>query len=396
MFVNIIKVLLGNASASIVTYISLLYLSLVLPSSIYGNFTQFYYALAIVLIIIDLGLSSSLVISLSNKLKIFSIINVINIYKFHYILLFTILYMTMNYLFGYTTSLLICSISMLSLINKFISIKLQVIEKWSESARVIFFMTFIRSIFLIVFVYAFNKYSSEHIKIGYLELNILFAALISLFITHIYTCQKFKEIEKEKINKKDLNHTSIYLYFGSILAIICMRADVFLIDHFINSNSAGEYAKVSIIFFVFPMLISSINSVLLRYYSVDDNSSHNILANHLKKITIICMLIYITVLIFIFIFKEYIHTFFKYEMIAVFMVLLLAYIGALISGTYESKIMARNQKYYMLIKLVQLITIMIIFLISYKHLGVLSAAIAFLMSRISGWLMIINYHVSGK
>ncbi|ALM72127.1 oligosaccharide flippase family protein [Vibrio vulnificus] len=394
MLSNILKVLTGNVFSSIATYLSLLYLSFNISMAYYGDFTKFYYAIGILFVIFDLGLSSSLIIKYSKINKTFSIKGVINRFKYQYILCFIITSSISLVFFSYQTTGIILAIAMFGIVNRFTSVKFQISQLWSDSAKVIFSLTLIRASSLVIFVLLSRYFFNESVSSNDLEFVVLVATFISIAINIIHSNKKLRDVEVESVNKIDLKSTSQYIYIGSILAVICMRVDVFLIDYFINSESAGEYARVSIIFFMFPMLISSINSVLLRYYSSSDSNITEPLNGKLKYIISGCILFYSLFVFFVSQIHGLLITYVTHEMIVVFLVLSLAYLGSLISGTYESKIMANNQKYFMSIKFVQLISLFFVFSVTYNMYGIVSGSLAFLASRISGWLLIINFYVS--
>ena len=393
MFRSIFEILTGNVFSAIATYVSLLYLSANMTVVDYGGFTKFYYATGILFVIFDLGLSSSLVIGFSKKDRLFSIVDVITSYKYQYLICCIITSVVGFSLFSGETTLVLIIVAFLGLINKLMSIKFQIIERWIDSTKIIFSLTLTRSVLLVVFTYVLSKVHNVTVNSSDLEFVFLFATVASIIINLLYSYKKTKNITVNRLYKNELKSTSKYIYIGSILAIVCMRADVFLIDYFINSESSGEYAKVSIIFFVFPMVISSINSVLLRHYSSYEYEDSDPLRDKLKYIISSCLVIFTSVVFLIYNFHATLTKYLTQDMISVFVLLLLAYLGAIVSGSYESKIMANNQKYYMIIKLIQLLTLLLTFVASYNFLGLVAGALAFLLSRISGWVLICNYYV---
>ena len=271
MLKNIFKVLSGNAFSSLATYICLLYISMITTSVEYGGFTKFFYAVSILYFVLDLGLSSSLIVFLSSKNKAFYISDIIEKFKFEFISCVVISGIIFYFFFPLITIALIMISSIIAVTNRLISIKFQINQDWTNSALTVLLLNTVRSVLLFVFIFLFNSYEEN---VGSADLEILFfiSTMIGAIVCWSALKRKISVIECIKLEKKELTSSSTYIYLGSIFAILCMRVDIFLVDYFLSPELAGSYARVSILFFVFPLLINSMNSVLLRHYSSSNNS----------------------------------------------------------------------------------------------------------------------------
>ena len=137
------------------------------------------------------------------------------------------------------------------------------------------------------------------------------------------------------------------------------------------------------------MLISSINSVLLRYYSSTAGEG----INWLNKKTIYLFLFFLFFYVSIFLFnRDAVSNLVSFDVALIFSILLFSYLGALIFSSYESKLITINQKFFMFIKIAQLITLVVFFIATYSYFHIVSAAIAFFASRIIGWMMVFYFY----
>ena len=73
--------------------------------------------------------------------------------------------------------------------------------------------------------------------------------------------------------------------------------------------------------------------------------------------------------------------------IYIFIILTIAYAGTLVFGVWEAFINHRDQSFFLILKIAQLLFFIITFILLYKYVGFIIGAIAFLMSRVGGWVL---------
>lgn len=83
-YTAIAKIISSNLSASVLTFLSLMWLSRVYDVNDYGLFTKYYYMLGIMYVLLDLGLPNALVISLSKQGQSFTITDLVKRYQFNF------------------------------------------------------------------------------------------------------------------------------------------------------------------------------------------------------------------------------------------------------------------------------------------------------------------------
>lgn len=389
LFRNIANIFAGNAFSSLLTYLSLLFASVHLPVIEYGHFTKFYYAIGITYFLFDMGLCSSLLIKIKSGDDLFSIKDFFLVNKYKYCVCIAITVVVGISFFDVETTTILIVVSISALINKLVCVNLQLVKRWRDSAKSTFVYTLIRALFIFLSIIVY-QYVNLKTDAKSLEYAILYASLIAVFI-NIKQMSSLNEYRVIKLNEIVVDNMARYIYFGSLLAVVCMRADVFLIDYFVGSEEAGLYSKVSILFFAFPMLISSINTVLIRHYAVDVKLEH-IISKNKFKLLLLCVSMFYMLACYFFYKILYIHySIVTYELLIVLDILLFSYLGALFSSGFESSLLSKDQQYYAIIKLIQLCSLLIVFYMTYDVFGIVSGALAFCSSRISGWFMIYIY-----
>nr|WP_272577575.1 O93 family O-antigen flippase [Escherichia coli] len=378
----IAKIISSNISASILTFVSLLILSRVYSVNDYGLFTKYYYWLGIMYVLLDLGLPNALVISLSEKGKSFSIIDVFRKYHKYFIVAIIIVFFVAFYSFSpvIALSFIVCSIVGITL--KLNSVKLQIVNDWGGSSRVIFYLPFLRSLgifgvcFLIVFI-------NEKLDANAIYLVMIVVSIVAMLLSF----EKTKNISYAELDgAQDLTKMAWKLYIANIFAIVCMRADVIFISHFFNDAAAGEYARISMIFFAAPLLAGAINTVFIRGLSaqeLDIDAVKNI-THKLFLFTVIGLLLLLAVA---YLSKAIIMEYCSANDIYIFVILTIAYAGTLVFGVWEAFINHRDQSFFLILKVSQLIFFIVTFLICYKTVGFIIGAIAFLASRLGGWIL---------
>ncbi|WP_317847764.1 lipopolysaccharide biosynthesis protein [Enterobacter ludwigii] len=381
-YTAIAKIISSNLSASILTFLSLLWLSRIYNANDYGLFTKYYYLLGIMYVVLDLGLPNALVISLSQQGKSFKIIDIINKYKFYFLVVFFFVSVLGLYFFTPIIALSFVICSVVGIILKFNSIKLQIVNDWGNSSKVVFYLPFLRSLGIFgvcFFALGFHeRYDSDFIYIV-----MICASIIALFLSF----NKTKGISyAENGVSKNLAGMAWKLYAANIFAIVCMRADVIFISHFFSDAAAGEYARVSMIFFAAPLLAGAINTVFIRGLSAKDLDVNSV-KNITWKLFCIAGIGVVSLGIFGLIGKDIIIRYLSLKEIYIFIILTIAYAGTLIFGVWEAFINHRDQSFFLILKICQLIGFVITFLALYKYLGFIVGAVAFLMSRVGGWVL---------
>ncbi|EMZ5384770.1 O93 family O-antigen flippase, partial [Escherichia coli] len=244
------------------------------------------------------------------------------------------------------------------------SVKLQIVNDWGGSSRVIFYLPFLRSLgifgvcFLIVFI-------NEKLDANAIYLVMIVVSIVAMLLSF----EKTKNISYAELDgAQDLTKMAWKLYIANIFAIVCMRADVIFISHFFNDAAAGEYARISMIFFAAPLLAGAINTVFIRGLSaqeLDIDAVKNI-THKLFLFTVIGLLLLLAVA---YLSKAIIMEYCSANDIYIFVILTIAYAGTLVFGVWEAFINHRDQSFFLILKVSQLIFFIVTFLICYKTVG---------------------------
>ncbi|HAV9977590.1 TPA: O93 family O-antigen flippase, partial [Escherichia coli] len=145
-------------------------------------------------------------------------------------------------------------------------------------------------------------------------------------------------------------------------------------------------ARISMIFFAAPLLAGAINTVFIRGLSaqeLDIDAVKNI-THKLFLFTVIGLLLLLAVA---YLSKAIIMEYCSANDIYIFVILTIAYAGTLVFGVWEAFINHRDQSFFLILKVSQLIFFIVTFLICYKTVGFIIGAIAFLASRLGGWIL---------
>ena len=251
MLKSVIKVLTGNIFSSIATYFCLLYIAYSVSDYDYAGFTKFFYAVSILYFILDFGLGSTLVVKLSKVDKVFDTLSLLLKFKVEYILLISFCVVVLSFIFQPVSVFLIIATSIIVLLNRFSSIKFQIVQDWASSAKCVFVLVFTRALLVILFLLYLNLNEFKNIESIDIEFCFFISTLISASLSQKIYSKKLHKWPKLNLEKREVFQTSKYIYIGGVFAVTCMRADVFLIDYFLSSEDAGVYAKVSVFFSCF-------------------------------------------------------------------------------------------------------------------------------------------------
>ncbi|WP_447877283.1 lipopolysaccharide biosynthesis protein [Serratia fonticola] len=382
--ISIAKLMSSNIFSSATTYISLLILGFTFDNESFGEFSSVYYILGISYVLLDLGLPNALVLRYSQWNSSFRITDLFKKFFMFYLITCLILYLYLYYSFSILISLSIIVSALAGLLLKFNSTKLQVIGDWGGSASIIFYLPMVRSVAILTF--CLFIYFSAMVNKDYIYVFLAFASMFSAGLSYFRT----KQIDYTESKLDGVLTLAWKLYLANLLAIICMRADVILISHFFDSETAGKYAKISIIFFAAPVVISAINTVFVRELSAKKVKREDISALSTRLLKLVAIFVMPLVSIFAVLYFRGVIPIERVSF-SIIILLLLSYSGALVMGVWESYIIKLSQNYFLLIKAAQLSLFLLVFISTFRTVGVISAAIAFLSSRMIGWILVIIF-----
>lgn len=391
IFSDISVISIGNLSGAFFTYGYIFLLSSVLSNYEFGLLATFLYVTSIGYILFDLGLSSAMIRSFSAFKAIPCLKSLLCYFKYHFLLI-TLIFTCFSFL---NTNWIISFLLLLTVISgaavKFNSSRLQLLELWISCAKVNISPHLLK-LLAVGLLTAIIYFYDVNISIG-----LVFALLaLSSMIAAGYS---WSQIDKKKVDLSlqgdSLKDSMGYLFFASIFSVVCLRLDVLLINYFISVEAAGHYSRIAIVFFAAPIIIGSINAVILRKLS-----SNLISKNELKKISIFLLIVGVFVIllgvVLISFIREFQEFFFDDKLEKIFYILSVAYLGSFVFGVWEARIIFLSPPVFMMIKLSQLLICLFLFLATYEHLNILSAAISFLVSRIFGWIVCIIFFKNPK
>ncbi|MNH69671.1 hypothetical protein D3C73_217810 [compost metagenome] len=382
--ISIAKLMSSNIFSSAMTYISLLALGLFFDNESFGKFSSIYYILGISYFLLDLGLPNALVLRYSQFNSSFRIRDLIKKFFIFYLFIFLFLFLYLYFSFSILISISIIISALAGVLLKFNSTKLQVIGDWGGSASIIFYLPMVRSVTILIFCLLI--YFSVKVNKDFIYIFLAFASIISAGLSYFKT----KKIDYTESNFDGMLTLAWKLYLANLLAIICMRADVILISHFFDSETAGKYAKISIIFFAAPVVISAINTVFVRELSAKNIKREGISAVSSRLLKLVVIFVIPLAVIFAILYYGGVISIERVSF-SIIILLLLSHSGALVMGVWEAYILKSSQNYFLLIKAAQLAFFLLVFISTFRTIGVVSAAIAFLSSRMIGWVLVIIF-----
>lgn len=221
------------------------------------------------------------------------------------------------------------------------------------------------------------------------------SAVMLLIITLIISTpfNKLKFDKKENIFR-DFKKIIVPIGISNIFIIISMRADIFFIEYYLDSEQLGIYIAANSLALVFPLITSSLMNVFIQKSSNEKSDFLEKLFQSQKKyipylILILVALILISKPLFLILFgEEYI------ESVNIFRILLIAYIGGIFFTPLESYFYSHHQKIILQIKFLQMLLIIFGVWITSKWFALEAIATVIVLSRILGWV-ILYFNVRG-
>ena len=220
---------------------------------------------------------------------------------------------------------------------------------------------------------------------------LILACILSFVFSFVYTSDYIFLKSPSKITTnlaqefKKIWHPLIGI---NIIIVLAMRSDTLIIQKFLGDTDLGIYSVANSLALVFPLLTNSIMQVLLKETS-DKGTSYlkRVLALQKKYALFIIMILigvdFISYNLIPIIFGN------QYQLsIIYFQILIIAHAGGLIFTPLESYFYSKETKFIFYFKGIQLSIIIVLSIAFIKILGLLSVALAVLLSRVLGWFIL--------
>ena len=228
---------------------------------------------------------------------------------------------------------------------------------------------------------------SYDLVLGLLSLACIISFSLTLFFSRRYAVIN-RHIKVEVKLENEFNKIWYPLIGINIIIVLAMRSDTLIIQYFLGEKSLGIYSAANSLSMVFPLITNSIMQVLLKETS-------NKGTDYLKRIIELQKryFVYITLVLFaIELLAYYLIPFIfgsQYEdSVIYFQILILAQLGGLIFTPLESYFYSKNTKFIFYLKGIQLVIILTFSISFVQSFGLFSVAIAVLLSRVIGWIIL--------
>lgn len=251
----------------------------------------------------------------------------------------------------------------------------------------VFKILFIGGSFYIPLFINLETILSYNVILIFLIISCIISFIISFIFSWKYISLKSPYVIMPKLVRefKKIWHPLIGI---NIIIVLAMRSDTLIIQKFLGDKYLGIYSVANSLALVFPLITNSIMQVLLKENSNKGSSFLKRILDLQKKyfifiLAILILLEFLSYYIISVLFGEE----FKISVIY-FQVLIVAHVGGLIFTPLESYFYSKNTKFIFYFKGIQLMIILILSITFIEILGLLSVALAVLVSRICGWIIL--------
>lgn len=222
-------------------------------------------------------------------------------------------------------------------------------------------------------------------------------ALVVFVIAYsfIVTSQSKEHFVFSKICSKSLlnrDYWKLVLPIGltNLIIVIAMRVDIFIVEHFVGIEALGVYAAAISLASAFPLLANALMNVYVVRAAQEKGSP--VFLQTLVRQQIKYFLPIITLGSVVALLSPYLVPFIfglKFvPSVAVFNILLIAFLGGVVFTPIESHLYANRQQLIMVIKLIQLVSVIAFSIWLVDFYGVNGVALSIVASRLIGWVII--------
>ncbi|OHT22615.1 lipopolysaccharide biosynthesis protein [Providencia manganoxydans] len=389
----IINVLFSNFSAAGLGFLLNVILARTLTINEYGYITLLFSFVAIIYTVFDFGFNTTQVVEFNkSEHKDKTLGKIFKLYKkyFTFLAIITIIVVfALNLIYKFS-ALEIISITLGVISFLLFRYQLSIYQSqglWKKYSA----LNILNNLLKLVAILGFIIFSSSLDKNIYHE--VLKGYILYTIVTIIIVLFHFKENNSLPYDNapgfaKKFFKMSYPIGLSNILVIMTMRADYFIVEHYLGTSSLGIYAAANSLALVFPLITTSILNVFLKYSSESNKDFLNfIIQKQLRLIKFIPLFI----IIGYFFSKKIFEVIFGLEYLSasnIFSILLIAYVGGIIFIPLESYFYSHKPKKILILKIIQMLTAIILEIILINSIGLIGIPIAITISRLVGWIYI--------
>lgn len=225
-----------------------------------------------------------------------------------------------------------------------------------------------------------NYYNS--VIYGYIVYSVLLL-LIALIATKSFMVLP-KNVNKDEIKEYIKILTPIGI--AGVFIIITMRFDSLIIEKWLGSGPLGIYSAANSLAMVFPIITGSLMNVVLRESAGDKALFlEKVLTNQKKYLMTLLLVMATSYILSDFIIGVLFGSTYA-DAVAIFKVLLIAYIGGVFFTPLESYFYANHPNVILAMRFVQMITLILLSVSLIGKFGILGIAYSVVLTRIIAWV----------
>jgi O-antigen/teichoic acid export membrane protein len=213
-----------------------------------------------------------------------------------------------------------------------------------------------------------------------------------LIIVTLYSRQHFifSKVSSEVLRNRDYWKLVITIGFTNLIIVIAMRIDIFIVEHFVGIEALGVYAAAISLASAFPLLANALMNVYVVRAAQEKGRPvflQTLVRQQIKYFLPVIALGSVVALV-----SPYLVPFIfglKFvPSVAIFNILLIAFLGGVVFTPIESHLYANRQPLIMGIKLIQLAAVIVFSIWLVDIYGVNGVALSIVSSRLIGWVII--------
>lgn len=217
------------------------------------------------------------------------------------------------------------------------------------------------------------------------------ACFISFCLSIVYAFKYFSVRTPLKIEinlSREFKNIWFPLIGINIIIVLAMRSDTLIIQYYLGDNSLGIYSAANSLSMVFPLITNSIMQVLLKETSNKGVFYLRRIMELQKKYFLFIALVLVIIELVSYYLIPFVFGQQYQQSIIFFQILILAQLGGLIFTPMESYFYSKNTKFIFYLKGLQLLIIVTFSILFINKWGLISVALAVLMSRLIGWAIL--------
>lgn len=389
-------ILFGNALGALFGFLVTVLLSRVLNVEDFGRYSYLYALTLILMTMLDFSSGSSFVINYT-KYKgsslIFANYNALRLIATIVIIfggIFTI-FVPIGHL-TLTDKLFVLVITLSFLWYLHLQFFYQAVGYFKKYSIALIGNNLFRLLFLLGLVFFVSQ--KNIIQLNTVFLVVVCAQLTALLINALISLKSGMRLEISFRFDRHFLRTLYYLGIGSVLIILTMRVDNFIIGYYLGYREVGYYTVAFTLSSMFPLITGSLMTVFVRELSLPEKNSHEYMKRFLMRQLKLLIPGVVIALALVLISKPLIEVFFgsRYEpSTPLFKILLFPFCLGIVFTPIESYFYSHQPYIITVLKFVQFVATVLFSVVFIKAFGLIGVGFSTLLVRLIGWVFLPLY-----